>query len=173
MNRIPTLTTDHLTIGPITPAFVEAFAAFVATDHSVFLGGPATDPRDAWDSCAIHAGHWVLRGYGGLQVVETATGAMVGRVALWHPAWLDEPELSWVVFKEFEGKGYAYEAALALRDWAARTLGMGPLMSLIDGDNQRSVVLAKRLGAVLEGTHTYDHGKSVQRWRHTIPAVAA
>jgi len=167
---IPTLTTQHLTLGAITPEFVTAFGAFVQTERSSFLGGPATDPRDAWDSCAVHAGHWVLRGYGGMQITETATGAFVGRSAIWHPEWLDEPELSWVVFDGFEGRGYAHEASVALRDWFATTISPKPLMSLIDADNTRSVALAKRMRAALEGTHTYDHGKTVDRWRHVAGA---
>ena len=170
---IPVLTTQNLTLGAITPAFVEAFATFARSDRSRFLGGPSDDPRDAWESSAIHAGHWVLRGYGGLQVTETATGAMVGRVAIWHPGWLDEPELSWVVFERFEGRGFAYEAAVALRDWFARAMSPAPLMSLIAPENTRSIALAQRLGALREGTHTYESGKTVERWRHPAGEVAA
>lgn len=168
---IPVIQTKRLTLGPITTEFVEAFAAFCQTDRSKFLGGPTDDPDAAWESCTLHAGHWVLRGYGGLQMA-LKDGTLVGRIAIWHPRWIPEPELSWVTFEDFEGQGYAYEAATALRDWMAEEKGIGPLMSLIDPENARSIKLAERLGATREGTHTYEHGKTVDRYRHQMPEAA-
>ena len=168
---IPTLTTDRLTLGPFTLAHYEAFRDFSATDRAAPLGGPSTDPRDAWASCMIHLGHWQARGYGGFFATETATGRPAGRISLWHPVWLDEPELSWIVFDGFEGAGYAAEGARAVRDWAAAQ-GLPALHSLIDGANTRSLALAERLGARREGDHTYDHGKTVQKWRHPLGDAA-
>ena len=162
---IPTLTTPRLTLGPFDMDHYEAFRAFSASDRSAPLGGPSDDPRDAWASCMIHLGHWIARGYGGFFATETATGQPVGRFAIWHPVCLDEPELSWIVYADYEGRGFAAEGTRALRDWAA-TIGLGPLMSLIDPDNTRSARLAARLGATLDGQHTYDGGKTVDRWRH-------
>lgn len=162
---IPTLSTARLTLGPFTMAHYEAFAAFAATDRSVHLGGPSTDPRDAWESCMMHLGHWIARGYGGFFATDRATGEPAGRFAIWHPVWLDEPELSWTVYAAHEGRGLAEEGARTVRDWA-RGIGLGPLMSLIAPENTRSARLAERLGARIEGTHTYASGKTVDRWRH-------
>ena len=168
---IPTLTTDRLTLGPFSMAHYEAFRDFAASERSRYLGGPSTDPRDAWESCMMHLGHWAARGYGGFFATARDSGAPAGRISIWHPVWLDEPELSWVIYDGHEGKGLAAEGARAVRDWAARR-GLGPLMSLIDAGNAASIALARKLGATLEGEHTYDHGKSVQRWRHLPGATA-
>ena len=169
----PTLTTARLTLGPLTMPHFDAFKAFAATDRSVFMGGPTTDAREVWDSCVAHAGQWQMRGYGGFFVSETATGTPVGRVSLRHPIDLDEPELSWVVYEGFEGKGHAAEAVLAVRDFARTTLALPPLMSLIAPENTRSIALARRLGCVDEGPARTGGTGTVHRWRHPVSEEAA
>jgi RimJ/RimL family protein N-acetyltransferase len=168
---IPTLRTNRLRLGPFEMSHFEAFADFAAGPRSTYLGGPTTDRRDAWDSCMIHLGHWQARGYGAFFATETATGKPAGRFSIWHPITLDEPELSWVVFDGFEGKGYAAEGARAVREWAVGQ-GLGPLQSLIAPENDRSIKLAKQLGCTEEGRHTYSSGAEVIRFRHPLGEVA-
>ncbi len=164
----PVIETAHLTMGPCTDADTEAFMDFCATDRSRFLGGPS-GRTDAWRSVAIHVGQWHLRGYGTWWLTDKATGKPAGRVGLWHPEGNDEPELSWVIYAPFEGRGYAAEAARAARDWAYTTLGLDTLVSHIDAENTRSIRLAQHLGAAPDGVHTYDHGAQVTIWRHPGP----
>ena len=171
--HVPTLATERLTLGAFTMAHFEAFAAFCATDRSVFLGGPTTEPRDAWDSCMIHNGQWAGRGYGALWATETATGKPAGRFSIWHPINFDEPELSWCVFDGFEGHGLAAEGARAMRDWTFAEKGIGPLRSLVAPENDRSVALALRLGCVEEGRQSYKSGAEVIRFRHPDPRGSA
>ena len=170
-SNIPVLTTARLTLGRFEMAHFEAFADFCATDRSTYLGGPTTDRRDAWDSCMIHLGHWQARGYGAFFATETATGKPAGRISIWHPITLDEPELSWVVFDGYEGKGYAEEGARAVRNWAA-SQGLGPLQSLVAPANERSIALAGRMGCHEEGRHTYPSGAEVIRFRHPMGEAA-
>ena len=170
--HIPVLTTERLSLGGFTMAHFEAFGEFVQSDRSIPLGGPSDDPRDAWESCMLHCGQWQARGYGGFWASEVATGRPVGRFSLWHPVWLDAPELSWVIYAaEDEGKGFATEGAEAVRDWAARE-GLPQLYSLIAKDNTRSAALARRLGCTPDGEHRYDHGKTVDRWLHPMEGAA-
>ncbi len=161
----PMLHSARLTLGPATMSHFEAFAAFAATEDSRFLGGPG-DRRDAWESVCTHAGQWTLRGYGTFWLTDRKTGTPVGRVGLWHPDWLDEPELSWVVYTPHTRKGYATEAAATVLDWAHHAAGLPAPISLIDPANAASIAVAERLGASLEGQHRYDTGREVGRWRH-------
>lgn len=165
MSGAPVIFTERLLLGPATPAHADAFIAFCATEASHFLGGPA--PREeAWEGVAIGAGQWTLRGHGPMWVSERQTGEPVGRTGIHHPLWREEPELGWVVYPAFRGRGYATEAARAARDWAWVARGLGPLCSLIDEANTASVAVAERLGARREGPHEGDQGQSVMRWRH-------
>jgi RimJ/RimL family protein N-acetyltransferase len=78
------------------------------------------------------------------------TGDCVGQVGISHGPLFPEKELGWLVYDGHEGRGYATEAAAALRDWAARTLSLERLVSYIDAENVRSIAVAERLGAVLD-----------------------
>jgi RimJ/RimL family protein N-acetyltransferase len=77
---------------------------------------------------------------------------VVGRAGflLWDPVtWEipgDEVELGWLLAREHWGRGYATEAALALRDWAFRERGLTRLISLISHENKRSIRVAERIG---------------------------
>ncbi|RVT85809.1 N-acetyltransferase [Rhodobacteraceae bacterium CCMM004] len=162
----PTLTTERLSLGPCAEAHLDAFTAFVATEASRFLGGPSEDPTDAWWSCAAHAGQWTLRGYGTFWLTDRVTGAPVGRVGPWHPGWAAEPDMSWVVYPAFEGRGLAHEAARAVLDWAARERGLTALASFVNPDNARSLALARRLGAREERRSVSRDGETAIVFRH-------
>ena len=159
----PTLQTARLTLGPATPDHAEAFVAFCATDASRFIGGPA-ERRDAWEGAAIMAGRWALRGYGPFWL--STAGVPVGRVGIFYPDRLAEPELSWVIYPAFQAQGHATEAALAARDRAGAVLGLGQSVSLIDASNAPSIRVAQKMRAVLEGPHEPNSGHPVMRWRH-------
>lgn len=146
---IPVLETERLILREPREADLDAMLAFNASARSGFLGGGA--PRQAvWRALLAGIGHWALRGYG-FWTVEDRAGRILGRTGVvFHDAW-PEPELGWQLFDGHEGKGYALEAALAARADARDRLGLPPLMSLIDPANERSIALAKRMGAVAEG----------------------
>ena len=164
--QIPILETARLILrGPKDGDF-EAFADFCNTERSRGVGGPAARP-EAWRGMAMMIGHWQLRGYGMWWLESRRNGAPVGRVGLWHPeGW---PELGWVIYDRFEGKGYAYEASITSRDYAYQTLGMKTLISLIAPDSARSITLAERLGAKNEATWTSPSGVESIVFRHPGP----
>jgi len=165
---IPTIETEHLILrGPKASDF-NAFAEFYASDRSKGVGGPLTRDK-AWRAFATDFGHWHLLGYGMWVIDEKSSGKVVGHVGFWNPeGWL-ERELAWTVFEGFEGKGYAHEAALGARNYAYQTLGWGPMISVIDPDNTRSIVLAKRLGATHERDWDTPSGHPTLIYRHPAP----
>lgn len=146
---IPVLETQDLILRAPGPQDAESWIAYYATDRSSMNGGPQ-DRATAWRSFASGLGHWLIRGYGLFAVEERATSALVGRVGLWFPEGWPEPEIGWQIYDGFEGRGYAYQAAMAARRDARDRLGLGPLISLINHENIRSRRLAERMGAVVE-----------------------
>lgn len=162
---IPVLHTERLTLREPRLDDFAAMLAFNASPRAAFLGGGA--PRQTvWRALLANIGHWALRDYG-FWTVETHDGDVVGRVGvIFHDGW-PEPELAWHMFDGFEGLGYAHEAALAARADAYGRLGMGPLISLIDPANTRSIALALRLGAVEEEMSVEPNlGSAVRIYRH-------
>lgn len=162
---IPVLETERLILRGHRSSDFEPFATFCATERSKGVGGPTTRAQ-AWRGMAMMVGHWELRGYGMWWLEEKKSGKCIGRAGLWNPEGWPAPELGWVIYDGFEGKSLAYEAAVAARDYAFQDLSWTTLISLIEPDNARSVALAKRLGARLDGTWTSPSGKTAQIYSH-------
>jgi RimJ/RimL family protein N-acetyltransferase len=159
--------TDRLLLRRPTAADVEDPPAFLLDPRVVeFLGGVDDDPRgvvqrwvDDWDDYPA-----------GKFIVETAAGERIGRVGVnfYDPVrWVRSsapgarPELTWALAYEQWGRGYATEAATAVRDWFG-----APLISLIAPGNIRSQRLAQRLGARPAETVELPHGGTHVVWEH-------
>ncbi|MCR5857166.1 GNAT family N-acetyltransferase [Mesorhizobium sp. J428] len=166
---IPTLETPRLTLRGFTPGDVEAFAGFYASEASRFVGGPE-DLVSTWKRIAAYAGCWSLRGYGKFVVVERMSGQTVGIVGPTFPEGWPEPEIGWTVLPEFEGRGYAAEAAIRAITFAYDELGWTTAMSAIFPGNNRSFRLAERLGASHEGAVEVKPHGMLEIWRHLPPA---
>lgn len=167
---VPVLETERLRLrGPVI-ADLDALADFMTSDRARFVGGPI-GREDSWRMLMRMAGHWALRGYGLWLAEERETGKLAGWAGILHHIDWTEPELAWSVFPDFEGKGIAYEAALAARDHAARHFGVVAPMSQIDPKNARSRRLAERLGAHFERDGEM-HGQPIHIYRHPNPEAA-
>ncbi|MGR9373031.1 GNAT family N-acetyltransferase [Rhizobium leguminosarum] len=126
-----------------------AYAQLMASPRSLGMGDPF-DLRAAWGMFCHDVALWQLFGHGALTMELSETGECVGQVGINHGPLFPEKELGWFVYAEYELKGYATEAALALRDWAFATLKLPSLVSYIAPGNAASVAVAERLGARLD-----------------------
>ena len=143
---IPTLTTKRLTLRAPRPEDFPHYADIFASERSRYMDGPL-DRIDAWHEFAADTIGWQFFGYGYWTVADSKTDAFLGFVGLANPPFYPEPELGWMVTESSEGKGIAFEAATAARNWAFATLAWSSVVSYIDPPNQRSIALAERLGA--------------------------
>lgn len=146
MTIAPTIFTTRLSLRPHCVEDFDALAALFATDRSRFMGGPLSR-KDIWRWFAAEVGSWPLLGIGSWAIERTADQAYLGQVGLNHPADYPEAELGWTLFEEFEGRGYAQEAARAVLDWTRANRDLPSIVSYINLNNTRSIALAKRLGA--------------------------
>ncbi len=169
---IPVLTTERLTLRAPRQSDFAAHAAFKASDRADFVGGKTTE-AEAWAHLCALIGQWQLRGYGRWMLAETTTDRPMGIVGLHHPLDWPEPEIGWTVYAEGEGKGYAFEAATAARDYAYRTLGWSTVASFVNPDNTRSVALAKRMRCRPDGVHHHAVHGPLHIWRHPAPSEVA
>lgn len=169
MTQIPTLTTARLILRGPEPRDFDPIADFFAdAQYSAGFGGPLSRSEAwRWFSCSV--GHWHLRGYGFWTITLKDTGEPCGITGIWEPEGWPEPELGWVMFKNAEGKGIAYEAALAARAYAYAHFDLSALSSNIFPGNTRSVALAERLGATYERSYeNVKHGTELV-YRHPCP----
>ena len=137
-----TLETDRLILRRPNVNDVDIEAEFYASDRSYFVGGPMTKEM-VWRSLAAIIGHWEMRGYGYFALDLKSTGEYVGRVGAWNPEGWPEPEIGWSMMEGHEGHGYAYEAALRVREWVYADLGWETAISMIAHGNDRSIALAR------------------------------
>ena len=163
------LVTDRLLLRPFREADLEAYAGIVGDEETMrFLGARALDREDAWRHLALLVGHTQLLGFGLRAVEERDSGEVVGRVGLWFPAGWPDVEVSWLVRRDRWGRGYATEAATAVRDHGFQAHGIARLVSFIDPGNAASERVAEKLGAQPEAALLL-RGRPVVSWRHQPP----
>lgn len=149
MTAIPTLETKRLSLRPPRTEDWPAYAELMHSERSVYMGGPFST-KIAWGLFCHDIAQWALMGHGALMMEDRNTGSCLGQVGINHGPLFPEHELGWMVYANAEGKGYAYEAAGALRSWAFEICGLKTLVSYIDPENSRSRRLAERLGAKVD-----------------------
>ena len=143
---IPTLCTPRLALVPIADAHLDAYASLYGDPVVMAHIGAPLDRAETWKLMARHAGHWVLRGYGGWTVQLRTTGSIVGLTGLQYPEGHTELEIGWVLKPESWGQGYAPEAAGAALAYAFDTVGAKRVVARIAPKNAGSIAVARKLG---------------------------
>lgn len=161
----PRIETPRLCLRPYRLSDFDLIRAFYATERAAFVGGQLS-PRVVWDGMMNCVGQWAIFGFGGWAVDRRSDGVTIGEIAIQRPANYPETELGWILFGGFEGQGYAYEMAMAARTFGFSTLGLGTLVSYVDRANDRSIRLARRLGAVLDPAAATPNDEDCLTFRH-------
>lgn len=164
----PTLTTQRLVLRPLQMADFAAYAGFLASDRSRFMGGPH-EARTAWSWFCNDVAQWALLDMGALMVTDQ--GRVIGQVAICHGPIFPEPELGWFLYQGAEGQGFATEAAAALRDWGLGARGLATMVSYVDPANAASARLAERLGARIDPMAATPDNEPTLAYRHVRGAA--
>ena len=131
----------------MTPADLDLMADLLG-DPDVMRHYPAPKSRDdaaAW--IAWNQRNYATHGYG-LWIIETHEGEFIGDCGLtWQNVdGVSKLEVGYHVATEWQGRGFATEAAEACRDFARDHVEAGELIAIIHPDNRASERVAGKLG---------------------------
>lgn len=167
------LATERLLLPPLGPEHAEGLAAVYADDEVArYIGGSALDSAATVAQIDRFAAVWRTLGYGQSAVIVRTSGECIGRVGLhpW-PQW-DEVEVGWVLARHAQRQGYAHEAASAWLRVAFGDLGLRRVTAVIHPDNQRSRLLAERLGFTVHRSDVTDAGCPVTVFERCMTVAA-
>lgn len=89
---------------------------------------------------------FATRQLGKLRLARKSDGAFVGRAGFGIYTPTGEPEIGFALFEDFQGKGYATEAAAGLRDWFFRSDKGEHFIGLADTRNKPSLAVLRKIG---------------------------
>ncbi len=93
-------------------------------------------------------------GYGPFRVALKSDDTPVGICGLFRHDGLEVPDLGYSTLPEHCGRGYAFEAASVVVDYARSDLGIEQLIAIISPRNEASIGLIRKLGFEFERMHT-------------------
>ena len=125
--------------------------------------GPSASLEDTRAILEGHIASYRQHGIGGWAVALRADGTVIGKcgVAMKSVHGLrPEPELGYRLLPEFQGQGYATEAARAALEHCLKLVGLPRILSLVEPANTASVRVLLKLGMIWRGQTTW-RGKTV------------
>jgi [ribosomal protein S5]-alanine N-acetyltransferase len=148
----PLLRTARLTIRPLTRDDLDDFAAVFADAETMVAYGKSFTREESrgWIERSLMRNE--RDGFALFAVVRTEDGVYVGDCgpSIQVVDGVEEVEIGWHIRRDLWGRGYATEAALALRDWVFDDLGRERLISLVGPANAASCRVAEKIGMHVE-----------------------
>lgn len=100
-------------------------------------------------------------GFGPYLVSLKEDGTPIGSSGLYKRDNLDFPDVGFAFLSEFANKGYAYESAQAVMNYAAEKLKLQAIVGITLPENSASIKLLKKLGLAEVGTYKYEDGEEL------------
>jgi RimJ/RimL family protein N-acetyltransferase len=171
LTRAPVLQTNRLRLQAHTAQDIDHVAALWANPDVVkYIGGTPSSYEASWSRLLRYAGHWQLLGFGYWAIFESGSGAFIGEIGLADyrreitPSLAGMPEMGWVLSPEFHGKGYAYEAANAVLNWADEQ-NIATTCCIISPEHTASLKLAAKCGFRVTAESVYHQEATLQLQR--------
>lgn len=89
---------------------------------------------------------YLQNGFGLYLVVRTKDQCPIGMCGILKRDGLDKPDLGFAFMPDYQGKGYAYEAAAATMQWAAERLKLASVYAITLPENNHSIRLLNKIG---------------------------
>lgn len=150
MATAPILAGEGFVLRALSPADAEAWKAGEDAEQIRWFEAPGPSPMENV-AAAIREWQkgWALDGkvrHWGIWSGERLAGGVELRVRDERRA-----SVSYVVFPEWRGRGFAAGAVRAVSEWATNGLGVTAVVAIVDERNEHSRRVAETAGFVLEG----------------------
>lgn len=90
------------------------------------------------------------QGFGFWKVELLENSSAIGMCGIIHREGLEHADIGFAMLPEFEGKGYARESSLSVKDYALNQLKMKELLAITELNNNRSINLLNRIGLIYD-----------------------
>jgi ribosomal-protein-alanine N-acetyltransferase len=158
------LETERVVLRPLSPGDLDALAPYQADPEVMrYMGGKTFTREETAERIARFSEIFELDGIGQFAVERREDGVVLGRCGIlnwetdpWRPVARTETdkqtetEIGYMLGRPHWGRGYATEAATAVRDYAQTELGEERLIALIMHGNVASQRVAEKLGMQYE-----------------------
>ena len=127
----------------------------------------ADQPRAGSAGCRLRANRNPRRHYARMAAeaglaCRVNDGAFIGRAGYGVYPPTGEPEIGFALFEQHHGRGYATEAATALRDWIFRETDASHFIGMADIRNIASLTVLGKIGMVRTHVETEPGGPGIQ-----------
>lgn len=142
------LRTDRLLVRETTLEDVDIFyRLYEDPSMTRFMEGLFEDPEDEkrYQRDYIEKVYGLM-GFGVWTLERLEDGAVIGRAGYSVRNGFDEAELGFLVGKEYQRQGYAFEACRAILDYGRDILGFDKVQTLVKEGNSVSIHMCQRLG---------------------------
>ena len=171
MNDLQLIETDRLVLSGWTH---EQLDDLVALHGNPEISRYFTADGAPWsrEKCAERLDEWIelfrTSRMGKLRVTLKSGEALLGRAGFGTHGPTGEPEIGFAMFPQYQGQGYATEAAGGLRDWIFRDTEWDHFIGFADVRNAPSLAVLRKIG--MRETHVGDfHGMICQFHRLEKP----
>ena len=135
--RTPTITTEHLTLRPLTLNDLDAmFRVFSERDMLKYFPNPNPPTVDRVKKMLeAQIQQWDEFGLGSWAVVPHGETGLAGWSGLQYLLETNETEVGYMLSRKFRGKGYSTEGARAGVEFGFKTLGLNQIVGLVHPEN--------------------------------------
>lgn len=152
--------TERLLLRPLDMGDLETTHAYAGNEENgrYMMYLPNKTMEETKNFLQWAAAEWEKEEQSAYEFAILLDGKHIGVVSAHLDAESGDAELGWILHKAYWGKGYATEAARAVKHFALEELGARRLVAYCDSENIASQRLMDRLGLRLssrDGTRTY------------------
>ena len=160
--------TNRLNLRPLSIEDLDTVHAYAAdienTRYMIHL--PNDTIKETIEFLARITAEWQKEEPGFYEFAVTLDGELIGAVSLALNEQRTEGELGWIINKRYWGKGYATEAAMAVRDFSVNKLNVFILTAHCDYRNTASRKVMEKIGLTLvkdDGVRQYPNTTETAR----------